>query len=249
MLSRTYAISPPEQAAVRRLGMLARLTEQDLRKIANAAADARYFPARTEIVREGAEPAKPALLLRGWVAHQRILPDGRRQIVGFTLAGELFGRSWSFQDCALTSQVALDNVVVCTAPEAEQNSGLSLAYEKERLAHRLQLIDNVTRLGRMDARERVCDLLLELLERLQHSGEAEGDTFAMPLTQECFADALGLTPVHLNRTLQACRRSGDLSWRSGRVTLHDPEGLARNLGRKCNRLQARDEVESRHEWS
>lgn len=240
MLSRTYAIAQPEQAAVRRLGSLARLTETDLRKIADAAADARYFPARTEIVREGAEPARPTLLLRGWVAHQRILPDGRRQIVGFTLAGELFGRSWSCQDCALTSQVALDNVGLCTAPEAEPGSGLSLAYEKERLAHRLQLIDNVTRLGRMDARERVCDLLLELLERLQRSGEAEGNTFAMPLTQECFADALGLTPVHLNRTLQACRRSGDLSWRSGRVTLHDPAALARNLGRKRNRLQRRD---------
>lgn len=240
MLSRTYAISQPEQAAVRHLGSLARLSETDLRKIADAAAEARYFPARTEIVREGAEPAKPTLLLRGWVAHQRILPDGRRQIVGFTLAGELFGRSLNCQDCALTSQVALDNVVLCTAPEPEPGSSLSLAYEKEWLAHRLQLIDNVTRLGRMDARERVCDLLLELLERLQRSGEAEGNTFAMPLTQECFADALGLTPVHLNRTLQACRRSGDLSWRSGRVTLHDPAGLARNLGRRRNRLQRGD---------
>ncbi|MBM0169913.1 helix-turn-helix domain-containing protein [Altererythrobacter sp. C41] len=242
MLSRSYAIAQPEQAAVRRLGSLARLSESELRRIADAAAQARYFPARTEIVREGAEPARPTLLLRGWVAHQRILPDGRRQIVGFTLAGELFGRSWSCQHSALTSQVALDNVVLCTAPEAEHGSGLSLAYDKERLAHRLQLIDNVTRLGRMDARERVCDLLLELLERLQRSGEAEGNTFAMPLTQECFADALGLTPVHLNRTLQACRRSGDLSWRSGRVTLHDPAGLARNLGRKRNRLQRGDAI-------
>lgn len=236
MLKRTCATSRPEQAAVRRLSSLARLTEHDLHKIEQAAADAHFLPARTEIVREGAEPAKPTLLLRGWVAQQRILPDGRRQIAGFTLAGELFGRNWSCQERALTSQVALDDIVLCAAPEAQPGSGLFEAYEKERLAHRLQLIDNVTRLGRMDARERVCDLLLELLERLQRSGEAEGNTFAMPLTQECFADALGLTPVHLNRTLQACRRSGDLSWRSGKVTLHDPTGLARSLGRRSNRL-------------
>lgn len=236
MLSRTYTIVQPEQSAVRRLGSLAVLAEADLRGIEEAAADARYYPARAEIVHEGAEPAKPTLLLRGWVAHQRILTDGRRQIVGLTLTGELFGRSWSCQDCALTSQVALDNVVLCTAPEAKAGSGLYDAYEKERLAHRLQLIDNITRLGRMDARERVCDLLLELLERLQRSGEAEGNSFAMPLTQECFSDALGLTPVHLNRTLQACRRSGDLTWRGGRVTLHDPVGLARSLGRKRDRL-------------
>lgn len=239
MLNRAYAVAQPGQTAVRRLSTLARLSESDLRRIGEAAADARYYPARTEIVREGGEPARPTLLLRGWVAHQRILPDGRRQIVGFTLPGELFGRSWSCQECALTSQVALDNVVLCAAPAAEEGSGLFHAYESERLAHRLQLIDNIARLGRMDARERVCDLLLELLERLQRSGEAEGNSFSMPLTQECFSDALGLTPVHLNRTLQACRRCGDLSWRSGRVTLHDPVALARSLGRRSNRLNLR----------
>ncbi len=122
MLSRTYTIMQPEQSAVQRLGSLAHLDQSDLRRIEEAAADARYYPARAEIVHEGAEPAKPTLLLRGWVAHQRILPDGRRQIVGLTLAGELFGRSWSCQDCALTSQVALDNVVLCTAPEAKAGS-------------------------------------------------------------------------------------------------------------------------------
>lgn len=242
MLSRSYPVTKPEQAAIRRLSSLARLTDADLHRIEKAAADARYFPARTEIVCEGGEPARPTLLLRGWVTHQRILPDGRRQIVGFTLPGELFGRSWSCQDCALTSQVALDNVVLCTAPEAEEGSGLLQAYEHERLAYRLHLIDNVTRLGRMDARERVCDMLLELLERLQRSGEADGNSFSMPLTQECFSDALGLTPVHLNRTLQACRRSGDLSWRSGRVTLHHPAGLARALGRKRHRLKPRLDI-------
>lgn len=78
MLSRTYTIVQPEQSAVRRLGSLAVLAEADLRGIEEAAADARYYPARAEIVHEGAEPAKPTLLLRGWVAHQRILTDGRR---------------------------------------------------------------------------------------------------------------------------------------------------------------------------
>jgi len=232
MLRRASSIPQLEESAVLHLGSLARLDDSDLRRIAKAAADARYYPARTELVHEGAEPARPSLLLHGWISHQRILPDGRRQIVGFTLAGELFGRNWGWQSCALTSHVALDDVVVCSAPQANEGSALWEAYDRERLAQRLQLIDNITRLGRMDARERVCDLLLELLERLERSGQTDGNTFAMPLTQECFSDAVGLTPVHLNRTLQACRKSGDLSWRGGLVTLHNPARLDRSLGRR-----------------
>jgi CRP-like cAMP-binding protein len=232
MLKRAFTVAKPESRAIARFKALERLDQNDIDRIARAATDARFFPARTELARERGEPARPSILLRGWLAHQRILPDGRRQIVGFTLAGEMFGRNWSCQDMALTSQIALTDVLVCAAPVALDGTRLRDAYRKERLGKRLQLIDNVTRLGRMDAKERVCDFLLEILERLQLSGEARDNAFDMPLTQECFADAVGLTPVHLNRTIQACRRGGEISWSGGRVTIHDPAALARSLGRK-----------------
>jgi hypothetical protein len=44
------------------------------------------------------------------------------------------------------------------------------------------------------------------------------------------ADALGLTAVHVNRTLQAARRHDDLAWKGGRVTITDPPGISRRLG-------------------
>jgi hypothetical protein len=49
---------------------------------------------------------------------------------------------------------------------------------------------------------------------------------------------LGLTPVHVNRMLQMARREGDIEWRPGRVTLVDPEALARKIGRTPVRVSA-----------
>jgi CRP-like cAMP-binding protein len=89
----------------------------------------------------------------------------------------------------------------------------------------------VTRLGRLNAQERIGDLLLELNERLALAGLADPQGFAMPLTQEMLADALGLTPVHVNRMLQLARREGDIEWRPGRVTLTDVAALAQKVGR------------------
>lgn len=217
---------------LQRFSAMSRLTRPDVEKIERAVGMARHIPAGTELVREGDAPPEPSILLSGWIAHQRILQDGRRQIARFTLAGEIFGRISQWQENALTSQVALDNLIVCPAPKAEDSPGFLHVYAMEQITQRLRLLDNITRLGRMNARERLCDLLLEFLERLQLAGRAQGNTFSIPLTQEYFSDALGLTPVHLNRTLQACRHHNELTWRNGKVTLHDPASLALRVGRK-----------------
>lgn len=231
MKRRAFNVAKPEERAINHLDSLVRLEQSDFERIARAAADSRFVPAKTVLAGERGETVRPSLLLCGWIAHQKILPDGRRQIVGFTLSGELFGRAWNGQVGALTNQVALTDVLMCSAPVALDGTRLREAYRRDQVNKRLQLIDQVTRLGRMDARERVCDFLLEILDRLQRSGEAQGNTFDMPLTQECLSDVLGLTPVHLNRTIQACRREGVFTWKAGRITIDNPVELARELGR------------------
>ena len=64
-----------------------------------------------------------------------------------------------------------------------------------------QVID----IGRRSALERVAHFMLELHERLQIIGMAEGGSFPMPLTQELIGDALGLSVPHVNRTLRQLR--------------------------------------------
>jgi CRP-like cAMP-binding protein len=102
-----------------------------------------------------------------------------------------------------------------------------------RLATHLQdalLCEQIARLGQQNAGERFAHLMLELHYRLGLIGRVNGHSFALPLTQDVLADALGLSAVHLNRTLKQLRRDGLLKLESGHVTLLQPETLRSMAG-------------------
>lgn len=80
-------------------------------------------------------------------------------------------------------------------------------------------------LGRKTALERVAHLLLELFERLRRSGLTYGLQCAMPLTQMEIADMTGLTPVHVNRTLQTMRMRGLVELQSKWLRIPDLSAL------------------------
>ena len=63
----------------------------------------------------------------------------------------------------------------------------------------------VASIGRLDAQDRICVLLLDIHDRLWHNGLVSRGTYNLPLTQEQIADHLGLTVVHVNRTLRKLR--------------------------------------------
>ena len=88
------------------------------------------------------------------------------------------------------------------------------------------MLDHIVRLGRQTATERMCHLLLELRWRLHAVGLAPTREFALPLTQEAIGDAVGLSIVHVNRTLQDLRRRGLIELRQGRVVLLEAERMA-----------------------
>ena len=190
------------------------------------------------LVREGELPA-PGFLVRGWAARLRRLPDGRRQILSLLLPGDALGlasRTRPLDLCdvaALTPVVLLGASAVASALGADRRAlpglaealHLSLALEEQRL------LDQITRLGRRNAVERICDLLLELRDRLILAGQGEERRFPMPLTQEAVADVTALSIVHVNRVLQQLRREGLLELRNGEVALHRPERLAERAGR------------------
>lgn len=218
-------------AALQRIAALAPLDESALQALHKAIDDTSQLPARRELVSEGREIGGRRLILSGWAARVRLIPDGRRQLISFVLPGELLGNCGHARPVALSNVIALTNVTYCALPEAAPSQPLREAYEVSRAMEEAHLLAQITRLGRLTALERTADLLLELYERLALCGLAEGGRFALPLTQEIMADALGLTSVHLSRTLQLARRNGDFEWREGQVVLHDLEALTQMVGR------------------
>lgn len=82
-------------------------------------------------------------------------------------------------------------------------------------------LGQIMRLGRQTAYERLANLFLELEYRLSARGLVTDGAFPMPLTQEMISDALGLSVVHVNRTVQEMRRQGVIALRHGRLAIRD----------------------------
>jgi CRP-like cAMP-binding protein len=68
-------------------------------------------------------------------------------------------------------------------------------------------------------------LFCELVTRLGVVGLAPDRSCEMPMIQPELADALGITPVHVNRTIRELKEAGLITLRSRRLTVHDWEGL------------------------
>jgi CRP-like cAMP-binding protein len=168
----------------------------------------------------------------GWLARYKILHTGSRQIMDFILPGQVFGlQACLFKRC-LYSVVAITESTLSTIPfdtvdsVFDRNLALakalfwSAAYEAAILGE--HLIDA----ARRSAYERVSHLLLELFVRLNAVHLADDMTFSIPLTQELIADALGLTTVHVNRTLRALREDKLIAMDGRSVTILDFEALS-----------------------
>src|SRR5438477_13007642 len=69
-----------------------------------------------------------------------------------------------------------------------------------------RLINQIIRNGRQSAMESVASLIVELYARLHRANETYDNVLTLPITQEMMADALGLSVVHVNRTLQLLKR-------------------------------------------
>jgi CRP-like cAMP-binding protein len=189
-------------------------------------ADMHTMRGGSELVAEGA-PAHPFLLLDGWALRQRVLSDGRRQIFGFVLPGDLSGLSACRSAVAAASMVALTPVTVAPMPmlpeamhAAPQSALGRLAWSQVRNEERA-LCNQVVRLGQQSAYERLIGLLLELHDRLKDVRLTDDDSFVLPLTQEVLSDALGLSVVHTNRTLQQLRREHLIESRGSTISLND----------------------------
>lgn len=167
-------------------------------------------------------------VVSGWICEVRLLPDGRRQIFSFILPGDVVATG-GFTDVGVRELLTLTHVELADA--ALMNAGVDPALAQAAIAdaqreREQRLLDQIVRIGRLTAKERVLNLLVELHDRLDAVGLVRNGAFRLPVTQELFADALGLSVVHINRTLQQMRREGLVSFEAGDIQLNKRAALA-----------------------
>jgi CRP-like cAMP-binding protein len=180
------------------------------------------------IQRAKGEALRPLLIASGWAAAVAHLEDGRRQIVSLFLPGDVIDPELDLQDGlepqAMTTVRGMDAGTLTATLSGDPNPALKPltdAWASVRREARSRLIRHIIRLGRLSAYERTADLFLELHQRLRRAGVAEERGMPLPLTQEMLADHLGLSVVHMNRTLQQLRRDGLIANRGGQLVFPD----------------------------
>jgi CRP-like cAMP-binding protein len=191
------------------------LTGDDIQAFETAAGrQSREVQARRDLIREGERPRSVFLIVDGWACRYKTLPDGRRQIVAFMVPGDLCDVSSAILHQADHSVGAITRLKVA---EIGQDEFEALIAARPMLGQALrwsELVNSAIQrewtlsLGQRTAFERISHLLCETYVRLEAIGKARDNRCDFPLTQIDLADATGLTPVHVNRTLQELRRCG-----------------------------------------
>ena len=188
--------------------------------------------ARREIVRAGDIVSNVFIVESGWAIRFRLLDDGRRQIVNFMLPGDCF-------DLQAVMHAAADHAVASVTPmrlrvttshrfleAVGSNARMAAAFWWSAIQEESILREQIVRIGRRTARERIAHLMLELHRRLTLAGVARDETMSLPITRDMIADALGLSPIHVSRTLSRLRAEGLLDATRNRACILDREGLA-----------------------
>src|SRR5690242_824067 len=156
------------------------------------------------IFREGDPAGHIHKVVRGMVRLHKMLPDGRRQIIGFLEAGDHLGLS--FGDTYLFSAEAVVETVVQRIPRArfeavlDTNPGIQRRLLAMATTELVAAQDQMLLLGRKTACERICSFLL-MLSRRRERRLLPGDRVRLPMTRGDIADYLGLTIETVSRTL------------------------------------------------
>lgn len=203
--------------------------ESDLLRKAGAGPPS-HFDRQSVLGRPASNAFAPPYIMSGWAAHVRELGDGRRQLIHILLPGDpmlppTFAGERQAIACITVVQAVDGEAIRNAARDPIGFPGIAAAVAMAAAQERAFLMEHVVRLGRQTAYERVASLFVELYRRCATVGLATGEEIPFPLTQECLGDLLGLSMVHVNRTLQLFRREGLIELRHGRLKLPDLSGL------------------------
>lgn len=176
------------------------------------------------VLAKGLEPAPKIegvfFILDGWACEARVLTGGRRQIFNLLLPGDVAGClpdgatiRYQPQIFALTRVIAVDAGSLCGLEAIHQAMA-----EAQRNA-RNRTFDHIVRLGSHTAYESVAHLLLEVHGRLAEVGLASDGRFELPIGQDQIGQLLGLSGMHVNRTMAKLKGAGWLKMGPGWVAL------------------------------
>jgi CRP-like cAMP-binding protein len=208
-------------------------TAEDLVKLCS---EVRSFAPKERIASSGDAYRGIYLVSNGWALRSRVLENGARQIVNVAMAGDFLGLNamiFEHSDFDIVAKTHLTAYfverdvlrgVLGRDPELAAAIFWVSAHEESILAER------IVSLGRRSVRVRTAHVLCEFISRLEIIDGDHGNEMLIPLTQEDFADILGTSLVHTNKTLRSLDRDGIIQFRQGLLRVIDRRQLERTAG-------------------
>ena len=227
------ASAPHAHLLLRKLDSIADLASEERQAVLDLPLRVQAIGADQDIVREGDRPSRCFVVLQGFACRYKVTLPGKRQIMAFHIPGDIP----DLQSLHLrVLDHSLATITPCEIGFINHEDMRDLIRRYPRLGDvfwRDTLIDAavfrewMVGMGRREAYGRIAHLLCELMAKLTAVGLADGVTCAMPITQGEFADALGLSTVHVNRVLQALRGENLITLKGSTLTVLDWDGLTR----------------------
>jgi CRP-like cAMP-binding protein len=214
-----------------KLEAFTRLSADDRAAIESLSRNVKTVEARRDLVKEGDRPKNVHLMLKGWAARYKDLPNGKRQIVGLFVPGDFCGLNFYIlkrMDHSIGA-ITPSTLAVISPDEMDALTSRHSRITQALLWHQLVsasierewLLNN----GQRGAQERLAHLLLEMYFRLRTVGLVRDGSCDFPLTQTDLAEVTGLTPVHVNRMVQELRRQGYIELERKRLHIREIDRL------------------------
>lgn len=200
--------SSPLQPMADRLSAHGDLNDDDRQAILDLPYRMKHLERLAHVVHERETIVQCCVIVTGFAIRYKIVGAGARQIVAMHTAGDMVDLQNAFLTVADHSVQMLTDSEVAFIPREDVKK---LAFDRPAVGSAMwleTLVDAsiarewIANVGRRDARTRLAHLLCEFSVKFQAAGIATEDGFALPMTQDQLADTVGLTPVHVNRSLR-----------------------------------------------
>jgi CRP-like cAMP-binding protein len=235
-----------ESILAKKLNTFLPLTSKELKCLADMQMAPLKVKRGQQLTEEGQTGHRAFVLHDGWACSYKDLANGQRQIISFPIAGDCVGlrsvllrtadHSFAALTDAVVSPVEGTHILKCVTEFPRIGAALLWAASRDEA----MVVEHLVNIGRRSAIERTAHFFMELAERLSLVGLATEAEFKCPLSQDVIADALGLTPIHVNRVLRQLREKGLLTVHKGSVKIHDLNGLRKFAGFQGGYLNSRD---------
>ena len=224
-------LHPEQNMMLRKLRSISPLSEDEKHWLLTLPLQMNSVGPDQDIVREGDRPGECCLVVEGFTCRYKLTAAGKRQIFSFHIAGDIP----DLQSLHLkVMDHSLMTLTACKLAFIPHPSLTEVMHRCPRVADvmwRDTLIDAaifrewMIGIGRRSAATRIAHVLCEVLVKMRAVGLANGLACELPITQTELGDALGLSTVHVNRSLQELRAEGLIEWQRGALSVLNWDGL------------------------